>query len=192
MSNLQNCLEKFKECHNKDELPSENLLVEFRRLVNGYFKRPRNEEKVDSRKSKGDYMWMTVNPRMDIALDIFKSSVDRAVSSYTLEKGNYVYEQRSEEKGIYNGFHVHMIAKRSKSPSVVEKEMRRYFKDVVGNDKHINISFVSESQMKVKMEYIKGNKKDQNKLSKCQNDVQFRLSYGLLDVYSFGGGLITC
>lgn len=202
MSALQNCLEKFKVCYHADELPSDNLIEEFSRLMRSYkrfsddkiLKEMKSECKIfkrtDQRKDKGDYMWLTVNPKPEVSLEDLKKATEKASNSYVFDCGNYVFEQRSEEKE-WSGFHMHMIAKRNKSPSVVKSEMKRYFLKLVGNENALHITFVDDEVAADKLTYIKGKKKEE-KMKKVLFDQLFRQHYNLKDLYDFRAGPITC
>ncbi|UYD39157.1 MAG: replication associated protein [Wigfec virus K19_615] len=133
---------------------------------------------------KSEYLWLTVNPRPDVDLSRFLILSHEAMKLSVFDSGQYVFEQRGVSEGSYPGFHLHALMKRSKSPSIVEKELKRKFDSVVGNPLHIRISWVNEDQLDKIRKYMSGDKKDKDKEPKALNDKNFRKDNNLMSLYT--------
>jgi len=146
---------------------------------------------TDHRKVKSDYIWLTVNPREgDVAK--FVSTCHSFARLKPIFAMIYVFEQRGEDVGDYHGVHMHALIKRNDKPYNMLKAIYRVFDSWVGNRQHIVATWVTLEQCRDKYRYMCGDKRD-SKLSKVQNDPQFRAVYSLDPLYQVGDAHeITC
>lgn len=145
----------------------------------------------DRRKVKGDYIWLTVNPR-DGDVDHFVGVCHNFAKLVVNQAIIYVFEQRGESVGDYHGVHMHALIKRAEKPYAMNKAIHRVFDPLCGSDQHIVITYVTLAQCRDKYRYMCGDKRD-SKLSKVKNDPEFRAFYSLDPLYQLGDAHeITC
>lgn len=152
-----------------------------------------NAHRLDSRESKSRYVWITINPdpkKVDEDPKLFFDVCERYAHLRIHEANIYVFEQRGEMINDYHGVHFHMLSYRKVKPYEFERETHRIFDDFVGDPKNshqINIQYITQPVCKDKFDYMSGKKKKE-KLTKCENDQNFRIQYSLENIYSTGSG----
>jgi len=158
-------------------------------LVKQYKLRVKPTTKTDSRRSAGNICFLTVNPDdKKISLSTFLQVVHAFHQLVFVEKAEWVYEQRSvDEKNAGKGFHLHSVFTRTRKPAVVRSEIMRTFMPFVGNENHIKIKFVDESQLSNIRSYMSGVKKPkagQSKADKVIIDQLWRRNAGIRALYT--------
>lgn len=141
--------------------------------------------KLDKKEEcKSTWVFITINPKDDSNVDVFISTVHKAVSKKWISEARYVFEQRSELPGVFSGFHCHILIKRgTKPPSQVRNEFNGTFRSLVGSLRHIDFKWATDKTYVNFLKYIEGNKED-GKLSKVNVDKEWRAIKGLRDTYS--------
>lgn len=150
---------------------------------------------IDGRKSVDmlDYVMITLNPQPAILHKELMIAVRSFMSLCVVEYGCYNIEQRSDESGVYEGFHSHMCFKRARRPSEVLKEVYRLFDPLVGSRKSIVIKSQSKAEDVTNyIGYMLGKKDDPLKLPKVEVDREMRATFGYDPVYFVGGTPPTC
>lgn len=143
-----------------------------------------------AKKNNNGYLWVTINPKPDIALDTFLTKI-RKIAMYTcFQDYKYVIEQRGtvQQNNIGSGIHAHLLLQRNLSykPKDCIKNIRRGSKTLVGNinnDHHIYIQKIGEEWKAQKDEYIEGIKFGDGKSDKQKGDIIFRKKHNLETVY---------
>lgn len=94
----------------------------------------------------------------------------------------FCIEQRSEEKNVYHGFHVHMYVKSNKqiAPSDVVREVHNSVKNYVGGSNQIDVKKVNSKQGV--MNYMEGHKSEL-KMKKVENDSPMRKKFQFQKIY---------
>lgn len=164
-------------------------VVKHRSLVKSLTHREKPTTKTDSRRSAGNICFLTVNPdEKKISLSTFLQVVHAFHQLVFVEKAEWVYEQRSvDEKNAGKGFHLHSVFTRTRKPAVVRSEIMRTFMPFVGNENHIKIKFVDESQLSNIRSYMSGVKKPkagQSKADKVIIDQLWRRNAGIRALYT--------
>jgi len=140
-----------------------------------------------------EFVMVTVNPPPNIFPKELLQTVKQFMSLSVIEYGVYNIEQRSSESGIYNGFHSHMLFKRSKSPSDVLKELYRVFDPIVPDHQKIYIRSAStEQEVANYCRYMLGSKDDPKKLPKVIVDREMRKTLNIDPIYIVGRSPPTC
>lgn len=140
----------------------------------------------DARKSRGDWVFITLNPKEGIIDDIdFVNLCHSAFNCKLWDKGWYSFEQRGVD-GDFKGWHCHALFHRNSSPSHITRELRRKFSHICITDKSIDVQYVMEDQVeKIKL-YITGEKANKSKMPKVHNDHVWRKKLNLKDLYALG------
>lgn len=144
-----------------------------------------------NRKKNTDILFLTINPKPDVDFLTFKNCVERFVKLKPIKGATYAYEQRLDASGVGSrGYHCHILVDRNDKPYVIEKEARRIFHDVVGDVKNVNqlnFSWRADSEREKSLKYIRGIKDGEAKQAKCEEDIQWRKSLNIDDIYYCGG-----
>jgi len=144
-----------------------------------------NTKILESQKQKpsSKYYWVTVSPKPQTSLESLRVKVEKYVRSRMIQGCIYTYEKRPSDGTP----HVHLIVKPiGVSDSDFRKRTKNPFKDLVGNNRCIDIKICPESFLGDKIEYIKGNKWDVSKDEACDEDKVFRLENELEPYYVVG------
>lgn len=145
----------------------------------------------DGRKSNemGDYVFLTINPPDYIPYTRLVNAVKSFTSLCVCKWSVYVFEQRSIDENDYRGFHSHILFQRDRKPKEVQKAIDRIFYEsgiVPDRNKMKHWARQTLDQVKGALVYMKGGKKDRDKLPKVENDTRMRSSYGLDPLYIVG------
>lgn len=135
-----------------------------------------------------NYYWITINP-VEGDFDKFKDKLDYVLSLKNFSKSNYhyVYEQRGKTlDDMGRGYHVHMLCDKPKNttPSQMTRELFNNFKHFCGNLKAIQVQTIPQTWYSDKIEYLKGNKWDDDKDESVFINKPWRESRGLKHLYS--------
>lgn len=135
-----------------------------------------------------EYMFITINPDPSFKLSV-KSIYDklcRLCKSTRIFEYLYSIEQRGDtEETMGYGIHTHILI-RHRFPKFCKLQYHFYnaFKTVVGNIKHIDIRHCKNvSDVRHRINYIKGEKKDDAKIEKVLIDRKWRQQWGIEDTY---------
>lgn len=139
----------------------------------------------------GNVLFITINPRPDVKLDIFIKSVNKFLSKVWIEDYYMVYEQRGtteEESG--RGFHSHILLWKqdNKKSHEVIRETKNTFKNVcsVDNPSILNIQNCKDEDIEKRKNYMLGHKDtthDPTKELKQEIDKGWRLRNTLKEYY---------
>lgn len=135
------------------------------------------------------YVFVTVSPIDGIIGPIeLLGRVNSFMRSPSVAFGLAVIEQRSDSETIpYHGYHCHLLFKRDRKPSQVEKALNDNFRDLCGTDYHINIQSHREANLCYgRYDYMNGTKKKSGKDLKVQRDVTMREEFGIPHLIAYG------
>lgn len=142
---------------------------------------------LDTKNGKMNWCFFTINFREDISHEEIINVVKKFCETCKyLDDYLWTIEQRSTEKGIYSGFHVHMLfSKNGNPPSKIQRAFKtKFFDKYVGNPSCLDYKYVENPEKRIK--YILGDKDDKEKMQKCQIDNEFRELYGYQRYYVQG------
>jgi len=143
-------------------------------------------------KSIDSFQWVTVNPKPETSFESFKKDVDKYVNQKHIEAAEYVYEQRgSNDDTMGQGFHVHLLVKTKTNKADFEKRTRAKFSKYCGNDKHIYMKSCPLKFIKDKQAYMRGEKIEPGKETKCEIDKLWRIKNNLNQYYITNNGIQT-
>lgn len=144
-------------------------------------------EKFPVAKNTSRIYWITINPKDEATLETFLKKLEKVVTKKWIQTYYYNIEQRGESmETAGKGLHSHMliIPSSSKRKSEVHREFYSTFKDIVGNKLHVNVQDFPDEYKLDKIEYLKGNKWDNDKQTKIATDNYFRDKNKLLMIYT--------
>ena len=145
--------------------------VEKKKMV----KAEREVPKQDGRfKGKGEWVFLTVNPKPDIKYEDFFSTVHSYHKTAGISCCTYTFEQRDVDGDVFKGLHMHSIFKRTIKPYRIEKNIHSYFDKFTPTG--ICIKYVNETEVEKIENYIKGNK-EASKMPKAIHDKKMREKY---------------
>jgi hypothetical protein len=144
-----------------------------------YRKFCKKESKCDFDRSR--YCLLTVNPEPDTPVSLFKTLMERCIRKKWIKKSYYCFEWRDMNKGLHS--HAVLTCEKKKRPSEMKREIYSTFKDIVGNEKHINIKpILAVDEYTRARNYLIGIKG--GKLKKNNNyDIEYRKKYNLMNIY---------
>lgn len=136
----------------------------------------------DLEKSK---IWMfTLNPDQRKLNDLprFFKAVNKHFTSKTYKKITYVFEQRSKDPSVYDGFHIHAVFERGTAASNTKRIMMNFFGKYTDctNSNFFVLKCVTDYDGAIK--YLR-EKTSESKKEKSLVDKEFRKKYGLKDIY---------
>lgn len=145
----------------------------------------------------GNILFITVNPRPDVELQVFIKTINKFLSKVWIEDYIYVLEQRGtteEESG--KGFHTHILLWKpdNKKSHEVIRETKNTFKNIcsIENPAILNIQNCKEEDLDKRKNYMMGNKglqNDPSKEIKQQIDIGWRYRNNLKNYYKKLGGV---
>lgn len=147
---------------------------------------------TDLKFGKCNWCFFTINYKDDYSHEEVYETTKTFLEKCKFTKTHlWSIEQRSEDhkqKDFY-GFHVHILFhKDNNPPSKIYRAFKtKFFDKFVGNEKSINTKYVENPEGTIK--YILGNKKDDEKDAKIQQDEIFRELYGYKRYYLQGDQL---
>lgn len=153
--------------------------------------------KIGAQKRPCDrYRWITINPPpkiWDNQIERLLTIATRLISDMYKWKNTkslyWTFEQRSRDFGTWNGVHIHMLIENAGTQDNYdqERQMRKKCKvlwgemyDQIKNWNNV-FKFVSirDKYAPDKIEYLYGNKYNDEKAKLCEVDKEFRAHYGL-------------
>lgn len=132
------------------------------------------------------WMFITINARADVKFGSLKNKVHDYVKQAGIEVAMYNFEQRGETVDDIRGFHSHILVKQThKYPSQFKTQLENAFKNIteIRDPKIFNFQCTDPKFLKNRINYIKGNKKDENKHPKIKIDHIFRAKNKLESYY---------
>ncbi len=129
---------------------------------------------------KPPYLFITINPRKDVTLEILQKHVKKLLSKKTITHFAYVYEVRKGKEGL----HCHMLVHYNDKPYNFKRGVKNTFKTItdVNNPEILNFKFVAKEILSQKISYMLGNKKDDKK-SGVKDSEKYRTDNNLQAIY---------
>ena len=126
-----------------------------------------------------DSLLLTINPSPSVKVEDFVAKVFSFVERKIISPKvwAYCFEQRSVSARVH-GVHAHIVLCDIK-PSALKKWAYSTFKNMVGNEKHVDVRRTNYDRA---IKYLEGFKKGQEKPTR-QRDINFRKKYDLKDIY---------
>lgn len=154
----------------------------------------RMEKELLVKKDEGnsDLVFMTISPPQTLPLQQFKKVIDKLFSKKWLVDYIYVYEQRSKEPDSVYGWHIHSLFYRNgKKYHEVVREVKNTIKGIIDLEvcySALDIKMIKETDHNVKqlLNYILGDKNDNDKKEKQAIDKIAREKNNLLSYYILG------
>lgn len=144
-------------------------------------------EMLNEAKNTSRYLWITINPNSSVRLMDFIANVKKAMSKKWIVNKLYVIEQRGEnEEDIGKGFHMHaLVDKDNYRFSHAFREFQSSFNKFcdTSNIHCFNVSYCFDRDVKKRINYMLGRKKDKAKWLKQDMDIIFRQEYGIPSYY---------
>lgn len=134
-------------------------------------------------------LWITINPKEDDnIIPILQKKVNKLTAKPFVKSLKWTYEQRgecSETKG--RGIHTHMLLclKEGSRLDNVKRCIHTMYDELCGNKLCVDIRKVPERRINDKVDYLQGNKWDEEKDDKILTDREWRKDEGLDDFYYF-------
>lgn len=142
-------------------------------------------EEIKSKLETDICYFITINPKVD-NVDILHNLIKDLKFWKCLNHYYYVFEQRSEDLGTYRGIHCHIaIVNHSFQHSVLLRRFTEKFKSICGAPykNTINIKRKSKSHIQETIDDYMSGLKEPEKIKKVENDILFRKTYELEDIY---------
>jgi hypothetical protein len=172
----------------------EGVLAEYERMALDSIDIRRLYDKIKFNTKRGneitEYMFITVNPdpKYNLSVRAMYDKLHKLCKSTRIIEYLFSIEQRGATKDeMGRGIHAHILIKH-KFPKFCKLQQHFYnaFKTVIGNIKHIDIKYCkSVSDVIHRIEYIKGEKKDDLKFDKVEIDREWRRIWGIEDTYGY-------
>lgn len=133
--------------------------------------------------SKPPYMFVTINSRPDVTIDVFKKNIEKFINKKTNLKYFGVYEHRGSDTENH-GLHAHILVHYSQTPYGFKRGTKNTFKNVcdVNNPHALNFRNVSEDKLESKISYMLGDKQS-SKLDKVEADKVWRQENSLEEFF---------
>lgn len=138
--------------------------------------RPREEKKI---------FFVTINPRPDVDLKLFKKLVANYLSRTFVQNELYSFEQTGEDVSTMGKHpHCHIIMDKVKNMSPKQLQDRTYntFKSICGNKLCCDVRIYSGSLRQDKINYLKGLKWDESKDKASKINIVWRELNDMLTV----------
>jgi len=129
---------------------------------------------------------LTINPKPDVNLELFKKLVNVFITRTFVLNPVYTFEQTGDTDATMGRHpHCHIIfnlpEKSPLSPSQISDRAYSTFKSIVGNKKHCDAKKYSSDYRSDKIDYLKGNKWESEKLSSISFNNKWREKFGMYD-----------
>lgn len=132
-----------------------------------------------------NFYFLTLNWGPEHSVEECQKCLFKIIQKKWIKTYYYTHEQRGEIlPDLGKGYHVHLLieSKCSKPQSQVHREVYNTAKHLIGNHRHIDCRKVPQTWVNDKIDYLKGNKWDEEKDAKLQMDIIFRDKNGLKNV----------
>lgn len=183
-----NILKKYIKLSYELGNPDENRYTFFLREID----RMEKELKIKRDDGNSDLVFMTISPPQTLPLQQFRKVIDKIFSKRWLVDYIYVYEQRSKDPESIYGWHIHSLFYRNgKKYSEVLREVKSSIKSIIDLEvcySALDIKMIKETDHNVKqlLNYILGDKNDNDKKEKQAIDKIAREKNSLLSYYIVG------
>ncbi len=150
-----------------------------------------HNEKLKRKENNKPFWFITISPKPDANFEDFKNCINDVSTFIWVEKCYWCFEQRGttlEDMGT--GFHAHIILEKYNiAPSKLKSIMKNKFSKFVTVDKYINnkINILEKKRefLQDKLDYIMGEKIDEDKPLKVDIDKKWRDKLDMKLFYSF-------
>lgn len=136
----------------------------------------------------GNYYWITLNwdPKA-FQMDLIKQKIDEILKYKYINYYWYNYEQRGKNlktcgTGVHNHLLINIQAPKPPAPSVIRRFIYRKIKNLVGNNRHIDIRKTTYPSDKI--HYLEGSKQGNTKDEMVKQDRKFREDNNLEGIYT--------
>lgn len=158
--------------------------------LESYISRNPDKSFLSAPSAKREIYFLTISFYDDLTnIDLYLKCVDKFVSLEYIRDARYVYcyEQRSSEGEDFRGMHMHMVFDKKDGDNYKKSKLlpRIYntFKAVCAKN-CIDLKKYPDTFRDDKIEYMKGNKDDENKLNAVKHNKLFREKYNLKLLYN--------
>lgn len=144
---------------------------------------------IRRKNAENQYWFVTVNPHPDTELKQLMKCVDKVLKKKWMTKYIYVYEQRQDEiDKPYHGIHMHMVVEKGdKKKAEVIREVYNTCKRIVGSKQAVDVKPLENAHdLAVRLNYMLGQKADEEKRKKQVIDKIFRQENNLQSFYKKG------
>jgi len=136
------------------------------------------------------YLWVTVNPKeQDDIVGSLNFSIVKLQSKKWVKSIRWTFEQRGEiEEEMGKGIHLHMLVERcdeTKRLDSARRTIHDIFDKWCGSTLHVKINRCYDNWVEDKIQYLQGNKWDDEKDDKISMDKLWRESIGIQSFYSW-------
>lgn len=142
-----------------------------------------NKMKEDAK----EWLFITINPKDGISVEDFKNKILSLSKWKVFQKGSFVLEQRGENNDeLGKGKHAHiMIEKYSIERKRLINRLETTFKNFCDKpyENTINVKRKSPEHGRETLDEYMNGLKQEDKLLKVENDIQWRKKYYLQDIY---------
>lgn len=121
-------------------------------------------KKLDTDNRPLKLYWVTVNPKEGTTISSLNKRIEKYVQRKMIHAFNYAFEQRGktiDEAG--KGMHVHLLIKSKDKKAWFKRSTISSFKALCGNEQAIDIKLYPMDYETEKIEYLKGEKWDDDK-----------------------------
>lgn len=141
--------------------------------------------------SDTNHLWITINPedRGEQTLSNLQESIQKLTQKTFVKLMEWTFEQRGdEEQSRGKGVHVHiLLSLKEKKPRLdsIKRAIKSCFQQLVGNPRCMDIRKCPDTRVEDKLLYLQGEKWDEEKESKIDQDKIWRQENNLSDIYRF-------
>ncbi len=158
-------------------------LDQFQQEYKNYFRVSTTPLVVETPPNAKRQYFVTFSPKPEYTLPQIIKVTKTFIKRTTILSGYYTYEQRSTDINNIHGIHVHFLIETS-SRDFPRNTKRSILNKYVGHPKHIDIRYLGRPEFwDQKLKYIKGDKKDTDKLLKVKVDIKWRINQKLKSLY---------
>lgn len=142
---------------------------------------------IKTSRNRTSFCFMTINPRPGTEYDVLQAVCTAAFDSY-FEWYVYAFELRKNSEGL----HCHVLGKIKPSRNNTNfSRIKNYFRELIGNLKHVDTKFVVESEIKKVFDYITKTSVAKSKSVAHKATLKWREDNGI-DSHWTVGDLPTC
>lgn len=135
------------------------------------------------------FLWITINPDETKAQlgDLMNSVLKLRYKKFVVQM-EVVYEQRGEtEEDRGKGYHCHILLEfKDVRYDNVKRSIHTIFDKLCGTSLHVNVKPCYEKWLQDKKQYLRGNKWDEEKDDKIQQDKLWRQEFNIDPLYTYG------
>lgn len=165
--------------YNREFTRQTDILMDDLRLLGlkGFMK------KHNKNQSTGKIFFITINPKSDVDLMLFKKLKDVFIRRTFIKNPVFAFEQTGTEEGGDVGKHPHLHILIDKPHGMTPQQIidRAYstFKNVCGSKQSVDVKQYDSSLREEKEEYLRGNKWSPEKEASCRANANWRVKNNL-------------